>query len=161
MTQPDAAQTESSEESVYEVESIVRHRVRKGQLQYFLKWKGYPSSQNTWENDNNVVGCQELIDAYWTSQESPKRPVETPSVPQKVVIPYLNPEIAIGRPRRILGLTEAEDGTVVILADTSAGLQVLTVEQMRREDANLLVSFLESHIEWGDPLDLGQLNPRK
>src|SRR5579863_10485347 len=40
-----------SGEAEYEVEQIRghRHHGRRRQLQYLLKWKGYPESDNTWE----------------------------------------------------------------------------------------------------------------
>jgi len=40
----------------YKVESIVNHRHygRGHHLQYLIKWKGYPSSDNTWEPEENV-----------------------------------------------------------------------------------------------------------
>lgn len=34
-------------EQEYQVESIVDKRVRGKKTQYFLKWKGYPNSENT------------------------------------------------------------------------------------------------------------------
>jgi hypothetical protein len=38
-------------EEEYEVERVVNHRHhgRNRMLQYFIKWKGYPESDNTWE----------------------------------------------------------------------------------------------------------------
>jgi len=40
----------------YEVEAIINHRRhgRRRQLQYLIKWKGYPSSDNTWEAVDDV-----------------------------------------------------------------------------------------------------------
>jgi len=40
----------------YEVEAIVnhQHQGRQRQLQYLIKWKGYPSSDNTWEAAQDV-----------------------------------------------------------------------------------------------------------
>jgi hypothetical protein len=43
-------------EEEYEVEQIRVHRKwgwRKT-LQYLIKWKGYPESDNTWENANQI-----------------------------------------------------------------------------------------------------------
>src|SRR5258708_23585273 len=39
----------------YEVEHLINHRHhgRSRQLQYFVKWKGYPESDNTWEPVQN------------------------------------------------------------------------------------------------------------
>lgn len=32
----------------YEVEKILKTRKRKGKTEYFVKWKNYPDSMNTW-----------------------------------------------------------------------------------------------------------------
>ena len=49
----------------YEVERIVNHQHhgRARQLQYLLKWKGYPKSDNTWEPADQVH-APELIKLY-------------------------------------------------------------------------------------------------
>src|SRR6266851_2907319 len=41
-------------EAEYEVEAIRTHRYHRHKLQYLIKWKGYPESNNTWEPVNNV-----------------------------------------------------------------------------------------------------------
>src|SRR5579863_5686676 len=49
----------------YEVEQIRshRHHGRRKQLQYLLKWKGYPESDNTWEPADQVHAL-DLVKAY-------------------------------------------------------------------------------------------------
>jgi hypothetical protein len=52
-------------EEEYEVERIINHR-RHGRsrvLQYFVKWKGYPESDNTWEPADQVH-APELLKGY-------------------------------------------------------------------------------------------------
>ena len=63
----------SSEEEVYDVEAIVKHRIVKGRKQYFIKWLGYPSSENTWEDEENILS-EELKKAYEESLKVPKAP---------------------------------------------------------------------------------------
>jgi hypothetical protein len=41
-------------EEQYEVEVIQAHQRRNHKLQYLIKWKGYPESDNTWEPVKNV-----------------------------------------------------------------------------------------------------------
>src|SRR6266481_2231870 len=52
-------------EDEYEVEQIVAHRQfgRAKKLQYLIKWKGYPESDNTWEPADQVH-APELIKHY-------------------------------------------------------------------------------------------------
>ena len=53
------------DEEEYEVEHIVNHRHHgwARQLQYLIKWKGYPESDNTWEPADQVH-ASELIKLY-------------------------------------------------------------------------------------------------
>ena len=50
-------------EEQYKVEAIRSHRHHQCKLQYLIKWKGYPESDNTWEPIDNVQAPQ-LIRKY-------------------------------------------------------------------------------------------------
>lgn len=52
------------EDGFYEIETIRRKRVRKGQLQYLIKWRGWPENANTWEPLENLQACSDVIDAF-------------------------------------------------------------------------------------------------
>src|SRR6266478_3976142 len=56
-------------EEEYEVERIVAHRQfrRSKRLQYLIKWKGYPESDNTWEPADQVH-APELIKHYQSAR---------------------------------------------------------------------------------------------
>jgi len=62
------------DEEEYEVETIVNHRRhgRRRQLQYLIKWKGYPSSDNTWEAAQDVH-ADDLVKKYHR-----RHPLESP-----------------------------------------------------------------------------------
>ncbi|KAF7721765.1 hypothetical protein EC973_004159 [Apophysomyces ossiformis] len=54
----------------YEVEKLLDHRPsnqRENTIDYFIKWKNYDSSWNTWENEQNIFSV-ELIEYYWSQQ---------------------------------------------------------------------------------------------
>ena len=52
-------------EEEYEVEAVINHRHHgcQHQLQYLIKWKDYPSSDNTWETAEDVH-VDELVKEY-------------------------------------------------------------------------------------------------
>lgn len=51
-------------EGFFEIETIRKKRVRKGELQYLVKWRGWPESANTWEPIYNLESCSVFIDAF-------------------------------------------------------------------------------------------------
>ncbi|VEL20224.1 unnamed protein product [Protopolystoma xenopodis] len=47
----------------YEVERVVGRRRRNSVIEYLLKWRGYPESENTWEPETNL-DCSKLISEF-------------------------------------------------------------------------------------------------
>ena len=47
-------------ENEYVVEKVLKKRIRNGHVEYLLKWKDYPDSENTWEREENVF-CVDLL----------------------------------------------------------------------------------------------------
>ncbi|KAF9983290.1 hypothetical protein BGZ75_005259 [Mortierella antarctica] len=57
---------DDDEEDVFEVEKVVGHkRDPENGLYYYIRWKGYKDSDNTWEPEGSVF-CYGLIREYWT-----------------------------------------------------------------------------------------------
>ena len=51
-------------EKEYEVEAIIAHKKEgRGHL-YLVRWKGYPSSENSWEPEGNLTHSRELLNEY-------------------------------------------------------------------------------------------------
>jgi hypothetical protein len=48
----------------HEVEFITWHRSRGQSRQYLVKWKGYPTADNTWEPESNLDHAAELLKEY-------------------------------------------------------------------------------------------------
>lgn len=71
-----------AEGEVFKVEKVLGKRVRNDRVEYLLKWKGYPESENCWEPEENILS-RELIEDYERrqkqSQTSGKRTLEDAS----------------------------------------------------------------------------------
>lgn len=55
--------SKSEEEKEYLVEHIIKKRIKKGKVEYLLKWKGYSDKYNSWEPKRNL-NCEELIEEF-------------------------------------------------------------------------------------------------
>ncbi|XP_068142810.1 LOW QUALITY PROTEIN: polycomb group protein Pc [Drosophila tropicalis] len=58
---------------VYAAEKIIQKRVRKGTVEYRVKWKGWNQRYNTWEPEVNILD-RRLIDIYEQSNKSSGTP---------------------------------------------------------------------------------------
>ncbi|WVZ58230.1 hypothetical protein U9M48_008518 [Paspalum notatum var. saurae] len=73
-------------EGYFEIEAIRRRRLRKGKLQYLVKWRGWPEGANTWEPLENLKACSDIVDAFdkrsrspWSSRKRKRRTASTPT----------------------------------------------------------------------------------
>ncbi|KXN82003.1 Chromo domain protein LHP1 [Leucoagaricus sp. SymC.cos] len=51
-------------EETYEVEAIVNHKLIRNRFHYFVKWEGYPTSENTWEPPENLEKATDVLRRY-------------------------------------------------------------------------------------------------
>ena len=51
-------------EEVYEVETILKHRKRGRGYQYFIKWRGYPITDASWEPEEVFSDDGDLLTQY-------------------------------------------------------------------------------------------------
>nr|CAJ18350.1 putative H3K9 methyltransferase [Lepisma saccharinum] len=56
-----SSDSDNSDDGYYEVERIVDYVRENGEDWYFVKWRGWDNSSNTWEPPQNLVHCQELL----------------------------------------------------------------------------------------------------
>uniref|UniRef100_A0A8C6T113 Chromobox homolog 7a n=1 Tax=Neogobius melanostomus TaxID=47308 RepID=A0A8C6T113_9GOBI len=55
-------------DQVFAVEAITKKRIRKGNVEYLLKWQGWPQKYSTWEPEDNILDPR-LVLAYEENQE--------------------------------------------------------------------------------------------
>ncbi|UJR21714.1 hypothetical protein I4U23_024791 [Adineta vaga] len=160
----------------FEIERIVDKRYRNDRLEYLIKWRGYPDSQNTWEPSNNIEGEQESellaeYEAFNKQQQkslnsgqrsalnnnlspSKRRPEETMSSGMKKRPGFQSTNTPSGFDRGF----EAEK---VLGATDSAGELMLLVKWRHSDEAdlvparivnmkcpNLVIEFYEQHSFW-------------
>jgi hypothetical protein len=61
-------------EEEYEVEEILNDRInkRKKTKQYFVRWKGYEASEDSWVDEKDILNAPELIEEYCLSKGTPQ-----------------------------------------------------------------------------------------
>ncbi|XP_046842151.1 chromobox protein homolog 5-like isoform X2 [Xenia sp. Carnegie-2017] len=81
----------------FEVEKILARRKRERKVEYLIKWKGFSSEENSWEPEENMNECQELVrqfqkrekemnrmkrgraNGFYTEEESPSKSSDSTS----------------------------------------------------------------------------------
>lgn len=66
----DASSPKQLDDGFFEIETIRRKRLRKGEVQYLIKWRGWPETANTWEPLHNLQSVPDLIHAFEESLKS-------------------------------------------------------------------------------------------
>lgn len=56
------SEKEREDQPAYEVEKILKSRVRRGQKEYLLKWKNY--TRPNWRPARALIGCEQLINEF-------------------------------------------------------------------------------------------------
>lgn len=103
---------EELSEDEYEVEKVLDSRIEGGVRQYLLKWKGYPMSENTWEDESNM-SCDDLVKEYW-SRVNKAKAAKSKSKHDKQPIPqienYVEENPIVAEPEKKKDEKKDEDG---------------------------------------------------
>jgi len=51
-------------EEEYEVENILDSKILRGKRFFLIKWRGYDSSENTWESESNLANASEILSDF-------------------------------------------------------------------------------------------------
>ena len=83
------------EEGHYEIEKILQaHPTRnKRSMQYLVKWKGYPDSENSWLPARELTHAQELVCDFQTKQTSKEgiRTLQAQGKPKEGILSQASP----------------------------------------------------------------------
>jgi len=64
--------------NTYEVEKILDKKVRNKEEFYLVKWKGYPTEENTWEPSRHLVNCWSLVEVFERTRAPHRVAVKAP-----------------------------------------------------------------------------------
>lgn len=78
-------------DDMWEVEDIVAQQKRFGIMYYLVKWKGFHHKDNTWETEDHLEGCSQLLLQFKKKQqlEEKKKKKSTAPKPSNVREEYL------------------------------------------------------------------------
>ena len=67
----------ASSSEYYEVEKILDYQDSR----YLIKWKDYPDSDNSWEPEQNLEGCKDLVAQFHEERRAKDLPPDGGSAP--------------------------------------------------------------------------------
>ncbi|KAH8410950.1 hypothetical protein KR222_000825, partial [Zaprionus bogoriensis] len=135
----------------YSVEKIEKKRVVNGIAEYFLKWKGYPRSQNTWEPVEHLAHCTDLIVDF--ELRSQKRKATSTDV-NNCVDESAGMQFGFARglkPAKILGATNSSGSLMFLMSWTnSKRAEMVPAKLANIKCPQLVIKFYEERLTWMD-----------
>lgn len=134
---------------VFEVEKVLNEKVTvDGTIYFYLKWKGYPHNQNTWEPAENLIpaSCNELISEY---KKRRRKRTRRKNFGKKKTDKIINAKRAL--PEKILAADlEEETGEIIFLVKwrgiNNPGLVYSRI--MRILYPQVVIDFYKNNIDW-------------
>lgn len=130
----------------YIVEKIEGKRIVNGVTQYYLKWKGYPRSENTWEPVGHLY-CYELIAQFEESEKRLRRTRRHSTITNEE-----NKETGFDhglQPAKILGATDTS-GILMFLVSwkNSKRSELIPAKVANVKCPQLVIKFYEERLTW-------------
>lgn len=142
------------EDGEFHVERILDKRIRKGRVEYFLKWKGFGENENTWEPIKNLR-CPEIIQEF---ERNRRQHAEQLANDRKRKSDEMNQNLA---KRKVYGFDRGLIVDEIIGATEFKGQIMLLVKWQGKNSAELVpsfmannkcpqkvISFYEKHTQW-------------
>lgn len=123
------------------------------QVEYFVKWIGYPDSENTWEPAENLQMFPLLIKAFEENQKiADSQQLEIPESPPVTILSSqsLN-SISFSKvhtAERIIGVTRNEKGELMVLIKWKGSTEANFIPSKQARDIcpKLLIQFYEDRL---------------
>jgi histone-lysine N-methyltransferase SUV39H len=134
-------------EPEYEVERILDHCEVQNGLHYLVKWKGWSKESNTWEPEENLTNCKQMLRDY--CKKFKVRRVGTASIGSPTCKDVENFKESLGRPTK--GMLES-------MMQTFSGRGCLEYKVPKVKDIdNKILQLLKLPKERQDPVSLQKI----
>lgn len=148
----------------YVVERIEKRRVlNNGRVEYFLKWKNWSSTYNTWEPEEHLKNCPELVEQFLYKERDRELTMKllndennnkaSNKLKKNISkIQFKIPEISGFdkgyEAEHILGATDCNGLTFLIKYKGIDKTELVPSRIARYRCPSLVISFFEQHITW-------------
>ncbi|XP_073816765.1 heterochromatin Protein 1c [Musca autumnalis] len=131
-----------AKETGFVVEKIMDKRITpEGKVEYFIKWRGYPNSDNTWEPEENC-DCPSIIQKFEESRaKSKKRGEKKPKVEEIQKLRGYDRGLPI---EQIVGATDA-NGQISYLVKWQfcEEFDLVGGEELKQKNPEFIIDFYE------------------
>ena len=148
------------EPAEFSVERIEDKRVVGGKTEYYLKWKGYPRSENTWEPVENL-DCPDLIAAFEESLKNKKDGKKTSPSDSKQKRRKEDEDKDSREPSgfdrglepaKILGATDSSGELLFLMKwKGSDDADLVPATQANVKCPQIVIKFYEERLTWHEP----------
>lgn len=160
--------------NVFEIEAIRSHRRIDDKIEYFVKWKYFPESENTWEPETNF-NSSDIIEQYWNNlkkdikqhkkhtdnkesakqkQKASLKPTEKEESTEEIKV------LKMGRKRKllsILGITIRNGQRCFVVKSLHEGYLIISNDIMKKKYLKELLEYYENHIEFASEVDVQKI----
>ena len=151
---------DQNSESKYEIESIKSARYKDGAWEFYVKWKNYPESSNSWEPETNF-DSDDIIQTFWKTHDKkyflssnntflPTNTLELTSLDGKDIFDNQFQAIKDANDiKSIIRYKKRKDGLIYYEVNTTKYPNTIYIpsEWIRKHVPEKLINFFELHVK--------------